>query len=453
MSDTRTTRRGFIKQSAITGAAIAGAGSLSSVVEAASPARSDEAAYTLEYWDWWSPVGSPSLTRWFDYVKKTFEKQNPGVTIKYQFLPWGDPYLQKIQASVAAGNPPDVFHTSVAWARDLYDRNVLYKMNDMIAMTPEVQPKQFFPSAAATNSKNGAIFGVPMEGPDSDMIMMNVDLIAKALGWPAKTPQDVMAWPDKVKTWDDFTRLAISLTKRTGAKVTVAGFNVPDLGDLAWFSGLLKSNGSHFYKADLSGLSINTPQAMEAVNWMLDLQKKVSQLPNAQRNDETELLSGRAAMIMDGTWSPSYIHDSNPKFRLMMMPIPRGPHGTSKGTVTWNNMVCMAHNVKNPALAWKFVKFISSQETQAKRLQILERYAPLRTFFETQSWKAKTMQDPALAQVPAAAQVGDIYPFFHASELANKVGAIMSQIRLGKLTPQDGLAKAQKAGDSILSGI
>src|SRR5262249_33530997 len=145
MSETSTTRREFLKKSAIAGAAtVAGASITQSAVEAAMPAAHSGATYQLTFWDWWSPVGSPSLTRWFAWIKKTFEAQNAGVTVNYQFLPWGDTYLQKIQAAVAAGNPPDVFHCSIAWARDLWDRNVLYKMNDLIAMTPEVQPKQFF---------------------------------------------------------------------------------------------------------------------------------------------------------------------------------------------------------------------------------------------------------------------------------------------------------------------
>src|SRR5205823_2414094 len=251
---------------------------------------------------------SPALARWWNWVKQTFEKENPGITVKYQFLPWGDPYLQKVQAAVAAGNPPDVFECSVAWGRDLWDRNVLYKLNDLIAATPETQSKQFFPTASITDSEKGAIFGVPVDGPDSDIIMMNVDLIARELDWPARTPQDIWAWPDKVQTWDDFTKLAVRLTKRSGNKIKVAGFNVPDLGNLEWFAGLLKANGSHFYKPDFSGVNLNTPQALQAAQWMLDLQfkYKVSQPPNAQRNDETELVAGRAAMIYDGTWSPSY---------------------------------------------------------------------------------------------------------------------------------------------------
>src|SRR5207245_8452675 len=164
MSIDTTTRREFLKKSAAVGAvAVAGADLLASTVEAAAPAAHSGTTYELTFWDWWSPVGSPSLTRWFDWVKKTFEKENPGIKVKYQFLPWGDPYLQKIQASVASGNPPDVFHSSVLWATDLWERNVLYKLNDLIAATPEVQSQQFFAAASATNSEHGAIYVEPMK--------------------------------------------------------------------------------------------------------------------------------------------------------------------------------------------------------------------------------------------------------------------------------------------------
>src|SRR5439155_25847606 len=85
MSTDRTTRRGFLMKSAAAGAAAAGADLLASTVEAAAPAAHGGTTYELTFWDWWSPVGSPSLTRWFHWVKKPFDKENPGITVKYQF--------------------------------------------------------------------------------------------------------------------------------------------------------------------------------------------------------------------------------------------------------------------------------------------------------------------------------------------------------------------------------
>jgi ABC-type glycerol-3-phosphate transport system substrate-binding protein len=282
-----------------------------------------------------------------------------------------------------------------------------------------------------------------------------VDLIARAIGWPAATRQDVMAWPDRIKTWDDFTKLAVALTKSAGGKVTVAGFNVPDLGWLDWFGCVMASNGEHFYTKDFSRVNLNTPRTLEGLLWLLALQNtyKVSQPHNAQRNDAQELMAGRAAMIGAGTWGDFVIHDTNPNFRLMMMPIPRGPHGTHKGTVTYTNMVSMARNVKDPQLAWKFAKFMSVLSTQLSRLQILARFAPLRSFFTSAQWQTAVMKDPALVEVPIMAEIGDLYPFYHYAELTDKVGPVMSAIGLGTLPPQAGLAKAQKVADSIFSGI
>jgi hypothetical protein len=52
----------------------------------------------------------------------------------------------------------------------------------------------------------------------------------------------------------------------------------------------------------------------------------------------------------------------------------------------------------------------------------------------------------------AIAEVGDVYPFFHSSELQSRVDPVMTAVTLGKLTPEAGLAQAQKLGDSILAG-
>jgi ABC-type glycerol-3-phosphate transport system substrate-binding protein len=328
-------------------------------------------------------------------------------------------------------------------------------MNDLIAATPEVQAKQFIPVSYTANTEHGDIYGVPVDGPDSAIIMMNVDLIAKTLGWPAATPQDIWAWPNRVQTWDDLTKLALALTKRSGSKLTVAGFDVMDVGGATeWFGAALASNGSTFANKDWSRVQLDTPQAREVMHWLLDLlyKYKVSAPLSAQQDTAHDLISGRTAMIMDGTWDVTYMHDISPSFRLMVMPFPRGPHGTGKGTVTWCNMVAMPRNVKDPNLAWKLVKFMTSESTQLKRLEIWEHYAPLRHFYDTPQWKAETLKTPALADALPAALVGRPYPFLHhGSELQSKVGAVLSEIMLRKLSPEAGLAQAQKIGDAILT--
>src|SRR5947209_7380149 len=70
------TRREFLTKSVVAGATVAGAGMLAPAVEAAAPGAPSGAAQVVEWWDWWSPVGSPSTTAWFAWVKKTFEAEN-----------------------------------------------------------------------------------------------------------------------------------------------------------------------------------------------------------------------------------------------------------------------------------------------------------------------------------------------------------------------------------------
>ena len=76
----------------------------------------------LRVWDWWSPVEGEAMRDYFQGVEDAFEQEHPGVDLRYQHIPFGPQYIQKIMASMAARRPPDVLHASIIWANDLYER-------------------------------------------------------------------------------------------------------------------------------------------------------------------------------------------------------------------------------------------------------------------------------------------------------------------------------------------
>jgi len=98
----------------------------------------------IRIWDWWNPAGNPSLGAFFDKVERDFEAAHPDIDVRYQFIPFGTQYIQKLMSSFAAGNPPDAFQCSIIWAKDLYDRGVIRDMNDLLADSREVAPEAFF---------------------------------------------------------------------------------------------------------------------------------------------------------------------------------------------------------------------------------------------------------------------------------------------------------------------
>ena len=61
------------------------------------------AELTLKIWDVAAPLRDP----YRKIIFEKFEKENPGVKIEYEGIPWGQ-YMEKIITSIAAGMSPDV---------------------------------------------------------------------------------------------------------------------------------------------------------------------------------------------------------------------------------------------------------------------------------------------------------------------------------------------------------
>ena len=92
----------------------------------------------LRVWDWWSPVEGEKMRDYFEEVERAYELSHPNVDIRFQHIPFGPQYIQKIMASMAAERPPDVHHASAIWANDLHERGVLSDLLPFVDQTPEM---------------------------------------------------------------------------------------------------------------------------------------------------------------------------------------------------------------------------------------------------------------------------------------------------------------------------
>ena len=175
----------------------------------------------FEYWDWWNPAAGVESKNWFEWIKADFEAQNPGLKIKMQHVPFGNEYVQKFQAAAAAGNPPDIMHSSIIWARDFYDLGTLDAFNDLIKTDSSMTMDHFMDGASLLQPEGGQIFGIPMEGPDSYVMFYDKDMLLEQGLDPSFDA--VWNWD-----WDTFRENVNKLTTRKDdGSVDRSGFLVP----------------------------------------------------------------------------------------------------------------------------------------------------------------------------------------------------------------------------------
>ena len=132
------------------------------------------------HWDFWGRGYSELEGRWQDFLKEDFEAKNPGLKLKYVEVPFGGEFVQKVVAAHAAGSSADAVRSSVVWGRDFWDLGILQPLNPLIATDPEMSMDHYMPGALTYNQKEGEIYGIPVEGPDSYTLNYDKTLFLEA---------------------------------------------------------------------------------------------------------------------------------------------------------------------------------------------------------------------------------------------------------------------------------
>ena len=382
----------------------------------------------LRVWDWWSPVEGEAMREYFRGVEEAFEQDHPGVDLRFQHIPFGPQYIQKIMASMAAGRPPDVLHSSIIWANDLYERGVLSNLRPCVERSPDMADEVWLKAALRYGRDREYIYGIPIE-QDASCILYNLDLFEE---------NGISTDPFALATWEDLRQAALTLTKRNEkGEVVQAGFMVP-AGNLSAFLPWMYSNGGQFYSPDRRRAAFNSPEMRQALEFLHDLQyvDRVSFPMATERQDFQYFLQGKVAMMLGGTWSGHIIEEQAPGLRFGMTSFPRGPRGKQRGGMTWTNQMCIPHGAKHPDLAWEFIRYYCGMRNALWKLEVIHRNSPLVAFYETPEWQEAVELHPPLEFVPHITEVGGLYPVVRFTEIDAIFRPLCEGLMLDDVTPE-----------------
>ncbi len=402
----------------------------------------------MEYWDWWDPTGQPSTTEYFKQIKSNFEAANSGTTLNITYPAFGD-YETKLLTAAAANTVPDVIHTSVAWTRGFWQKGAIEDLTARVKLTPSVGLDQFVKSALFYNQYQGKVYGVPVEGPDSNVLMYNADMFKSASIDPDVGL--VNKW-----TWDDFFNNAVKLTKKAGDKTTVAGFDGSgaDIYNLSMYG---YSDGCGMYNDDQSAVGWNNPQGIETLQFIADIntskwQGKATWGANDKPPDTKNgrIYDSTAAMSIAGTWNATAIKDFAPNSDLRMALMPRGPSGQQNGTMSWENMIALPKGSKNTDGGWAFATYYASKDALLIRLAVLNRVGPRKDLFASQQYQDITKKVPDLINLPPYGDIGGPYPFVQGTNINKVASPVLQKAAKGQLSATDGIKQAADLANNVL---
>ena len=246
-------------------------------------------------------VGTQAL---WEGVIADFEDENPGITVNLEVQSW-DNLNDVVTTKVQGGKAPDIMNGGpfAGFAAD----DLLYTAADVTS--PETLA-DFQESFAANASVGGEQYGLPLIA-SARTLFVNNDLLEQA---GVTTPPT---------TWDELLAAAKKISALGGG---VYGYGLPLGSEEAqaesaiWFYG----GGGTF--GDESAITIDTPENLEAAEFIQKMVDEKATQPDAGATDRTPLIDvfvqGKIGMIEGLPPTVGQIEEGNPDLDYSLVPIP-----------------------------------------------------------------------------------------------------------------------------------
>jgi multiple sugar transport system substrate-binding protein len=390
-------------------------------------APADSGPVTITYSNFISNDGNEeNLQRIVD----AFEAENPDITVEVTTLPYAE-YFTVLQTDLAAGTAADVFDTN-------YDSFPQFAANGVFAPITVAAPDAYRQSLLEAYQSDGTQYALPSSFSDV-VLYYNEDLFdAAGLDYPSSD------W-----TWEDEKAAAEALTDEAAG---VWGDHQPV--SFYEFYKALAQNGGEFLNADGTAVAFNTPEGIEAAEWLVG--KSGTVMPTIEQGQgtpdfDTNLFKeGRLAMLHTGIWVFNQIGTDVP----FGWDIAVEPGNVRQASAVFSNAVGVNAASEHPEAAAKWAEFLTSSEAMVDirldsgwELPPISDDEKLATYLEKgvpANRQAVFDSLDGIALLPIAAQ--------GQTEMQDIMTEELIEAQAGRKTVEEALASAEERINAVIGG-
>jgi multiple sugar transport system substrate-binding protein len=384
---------------------------------------------TLQFWNTYNTTDKEASTMQ-NVVLKRFEQLNPGIRVESVDLPYAQ-VEEKFIAAAAAGNPPAVLRSDIAWVPSFAAEGILLNLSHQKWAKPILASA--LPGPLSTNWYKGSYYGVPDDTNTQVLFWNKADFAAAGLSGPPTT---------LAQLWADLPKLTNRAKGQYG--LGVDGTDIWNVAPYIWTAG-----GSFTNSAITTASGYINGPATEAALQQLVSAYKAGEIGSdfiggsGAVSGEVGFPKGTYAMYIDGPWAvPTFRQDHFSEYGMALFP--RGPGG-SVSTVGGEDLV-IARGAPHMADAIKLVQFLAGQFAQ---LQMADQ-GDL-AGYKTDS-AAEIKAQPYLkifVQQLDTARARPVAPGY--SELDADFSAELQEVLAGKLSVSDAMNTAAQEANAALA--
>lgn len=385
---------------------------------ASTPAAAEPVTLTF----WRAGTDTETQAYWEQMIKR-FEGTHPNVTVELSNLPWGDEIETKLNAAYASGTAPDVLQYSM---NSIPQRASVGQYASLDGYIENWEGKDdIFPSVLKSGMYDGQVYGLGMR-PDARLFVWCKDMF-EAAGLDPDTPPT---------SWEELKEYADRLTIKENGTTVQGGYSMSIANGFQDFQIFLTQNGGECIDVDTLELTYNSPQAVEALNFLNSLVQDGNVIPADQFQSGTDaFVSGKSAMAYKNPSDIQGMIAADPSLADkigMSAPLSRKQQSTFAGM----GFLFMSEDSKNKELAWEFIQMaMSAEETQTRTDQL--GIPPVLESLRAAYIAADPEKNEATLK---AIEVGKgAYPVVFSTRLNNEVSTAIEQVYYGKKSAEEAL--------------
>lgn len=286
-----------------------------------------------------------------------FERENPGVRVVVQQVPWTAAH-EKLLTGFVGGSPPDLAQLGNTWIPEFAAIGALEPLENRIAASRALAPAEYFEGIWKTNAFDGVTYGIPWY-VDTRVLFYRADLMAAA-GY-AQVPRTWSGWRDamrKIVGDRAGSRFAILLPTNEWEQVTIFGLQqrsplLSDGGTRGAFAQTAFADAAAFY------VGLYRDGLAPVVSY--------TQLGNPYQ----EFSRGYVAMWITGPWNLGEFRRRLPPelqgtWMTAPVPAPDDAREFPGYSLAGGSSLAIFRASRDKDAAWRLVEFLSRPEVQLR---------------------------------------------------------------------------------------
>jgi len=295
-----------------------------------------------------------------------FERNNPGVRVTLQQLPWTAAH-EKLLTAFAGDTLPDLCQLGNTWVPEFAALHALVDLDSRVAASRVVVAEDYFPGIWDTNVIDGRVYGIPWY-VDTRLLFYRRDLLEQA-GFQAPP-----------SSWAEWRRALAAIKKDVGSARYAILLPLNEVDPLLALG--LQQPEPLLRDEDRWG-GFASPGFRKALRFYAGMFRNgwAPTLDGAQiSNVWAEFGRGYFAFYVSGPWNIEEFKRRLPPERQgdwMTAPLP-GPEGPGASTAGGASLVVFRSS-RHPQAAWRLIEYLSDPAVQAQFHTVSGNLPPRRT--------------------------------------------------------------------------